>query len=307
LSAPGAATDADGLRRFLFENQPLRGFLLRLQDSWAAALEHQTYAPEVRQLLGEAMAAAALLAASLKFEGTLAMQIQGNGPVRLLVAQSTHDFGLRAVARLAADAQTSGLDFRGLVGEAHLTVTLEGANRASSWQGVVPLTGESLGASLEAYFATSEQLPTRVLLAVDAHRVAGLLLQKLPLPSGATGEAAEGRIRELWDEASLLLHTVRPDELLRAMPESLLPQVFTGHDLRLFAPQAVRFECRCGAQRVASVLRSLGEAEVRDILAEQGAVTVTCEFCQRPYRFDAVDVEQLFAQSPGPAGPSTLN
>jgi molecular chaperone Hsp33 len=184
-------------------------------------------------------------------------------------------------------------------------VTLEGESRAASWQGVVPLSGASLAASLEAYFATSEQLPTRVLLAADAHRVAGLLLQKLP--TAASGEAAEGRLRELWDEAGLLVHTVSAAELLRAAPEQLLPQVFTGHDLRLFAPQPVRFQCRCGTQRVASMLRSLGEAELRDILAEQGAVTVTCEFCQRPYRFDAVDVEQLLVDAPAPPGPGTLN
>jgi molecular chaperone Hsp33 len=307
LSAGPAARDADGLRRFLFENQPLRGFLLRVQESWAAALEHQNYAPEVRTLLGEAMAAAALLAATLKFEGTLALQIQGSGPVRLLVAQATHDLGLRAVARLAADASVAGLDFPGLVGEAVLTVTLEGSNRAASWQGVVPLSGETLGASLEAYFATSEQLPTRVLLAAGAHRVAGLLLQKLPTPAALSGEAAEGRLRELWDETGLLMHTIGSEELLRAAPEILLTQVFAGHDLRLFEAQAVRFECRCGPQRVASVLRSLGETEVRGILAEQGSVTVTCEFCQRPYRFDAVDVEQLFLAAPGASGTDTVN
>jgi molecular chaperone Hsp33 len=302
-----SATDADGLRRFLFESQPLRGFWLRLEESWSAALEHQHYPPEVRRLLGEALAAAALLAASLKFDGTLTMQINGAGPVHLLIAQSTHELGLRAVARFDTEADVTGRGFRELLGEARLTVTLEGTDRAGNWQGVVPLAGDSLAKSLEAYFATSEQLPTRILLAADSQRVAGLLVQKLPTPAAQTGEATEGRIRELWDEIGLLLHTVQPAELLAAAPEFLLSQVFAEHDVRLFASQPVRFACRCSLQRVSSMLRSLGETEVRETLAEQGAVTVTCEFCQRPYRFDAVDVEQLFASAPGPEGPVSLN
>jgi len=296
----------DGLRRFLFEHHPLRGFWLRLERSWADALEHQAYPPEVRRLVGESMAAAALLAASLKFEGTLALQINGSGPVRLLVTQATHELALRTVARLDPAAQVSGGDFRDLVGDARLTVTLEGPDRTANWQGVVPLTGDSLAHSLEAYFATSEQLPTRVCLATDGHHVVGLLLQKLPARE-RQGEAAEGAERELWDEAGLLLQTVSAEELLAVTPERLLPQVFAGHDLRLFEAQPVRFQCRCTADRVASVLRSLGETEVRQILAEQGAVTVTCEFCQRPYRFDAVDVEQLFRDGASAQGSGSLN
>jgi molecular chaperone Hsp33 len=302
----GRADDDDGLRRFLFEHHAVRGFWLRLTRSWNEALEHQSYPPEVRNLVGEAMAAAALLAATLKFEGTLALQINGGGPLRLLVAQATHELALRAVARLDPEAHTGGADFRTLVGDAQLTVTLEGMDRVAQWQGVVPLAGDTLAHTLEAYFATSEQLPTRVSLAADGHRVAGVLLQKLPARERA-GEAAEGAERELWDEASLLLETVKGAELLQAAPQRLLPAVFVGHDLRLFEPLPVKFQCRCGAQRVAAMLRSLGEAEVRDILAEQGAVTVTCEFCQKPYRFDAVDVEQLFAPTPLPDGPTSLN
>jgi molecular chaperone Hsp33 len=213
--------------------------------------------------------------------------------------------GLRAVARLAEDAQFAGQDFRALVGDAQLTVTLEGNERAAGWQGVVPLTGDTLARSLEAYFATSEQLPTRVLLAADAHRVAGVLLQKLPAPR--SGEATEARERDLWDEAGLLLQTVGDAELLTTAPARLLTQVFAGHDLRLFESQPVRFQCRCGVERVSSVLRSLGEPEVRAIIAEQGAVTVTCDFCGRAYRFDAIDADQLFNAAPPMSGPPTIN
>jgi molecular chaperone Hsp33 len=300
-----AGQGGDGLRRFLFEHHPLRGFWLRLERSWAEALEHQSHPPEIRRLLGESMAAAALLAASLKFDGTLALQINGNGPVRLLVTQATHELGLRTVARVDAHADVTGRSFRDLVGEAQLTVTLEGSDRVAGWQGIVPLSGDSLAESLQAYFATSEQLPTRVLIAADGQRVVGLLLQKLP-PGERHGEAAEGAERELWDEAALMLQTVSAEELLRTAPERLLPQVFAQHDLRLFESHPVRFQCRCGTQRVAAMLRSLGEPDVRDLLSEQGAVTVTCEFCQRPYRFDAVDVEQLFREGTA-EGPASLN
>lgn len=309
MSGTPADRDVDGLRRFLFEHVPLRGFWLRLERSWGAALEHQSYPDPVRRLLGESLAAVALLAASLKFAGTLVLQINGNGPVRLLVAQATGELAVRGVARFeAADVAVAPADFRALVGDdARLTVTMEGPDRVATWQGIVPLSGDSLAHSLEAYFATSEQIPTRVVLAADAQRVAGVLLQKLPTPAKDSGEASEGRIRATWDEAALLLQTVHAEELLRAAPETLLPRVFAGHDLRLFAPQAVRFQCRCSAERVTSMLKALGEAEVRGVLAEQGEVTVTCEFCQRPYRFDVVDVEQLFATGRGPQGPASLN
>ena len=300
--------DVDGLRRFHFENVPVRGFWLRVERSLRDALEHQSYPDPVRRLLGEAVAAVVLLAASLKFEGTLVLQINGTGPVRLLVVQATHELTVRAVARFeGADGDDVPTDFDTLLGDdARLTVTMEGPDRVATWQGIVPIAGNSLAHSLEAYFATSEQIPTRVVLAADAQRVAGVLLQKLPTPARDTGEASEGRIREQWDEAGLLLQTVTADELLAASPEALLPQVFAGHDLRLFPTQPVRFQCRCSVERVASMLKGLGETEVRSVLAERGEVTVTCEFCQRPYRFDAVDVEQLFRE-PSPPGSSGVN
>ncbi len=200
-------------------------------------------------------------------------------------------------------------DFRALVGDdARLTVTMEGPDWLVAWQGIVPLSGDSLAGSLEAYFATSEQIPTRVVLAVST--LIGsrcLLLQKLPTPSKESGEAAEGRIRELWDEAGLLLQTVHDEELLRASPEMLLPGVHRPRPEVVRAAGRIRFQCRCSTERVTSMLKSLGEVEVRDVLAERGDVTVTCEFCQRPYRFDAIDVERMFAGKPGADAPATLN
>jgi molecular chaperone Hsp33 len=301
------ALESDRVRRFLFEQRPVRGHWVHLESAWRELRAHGAYPPPVRELLGEAVAAAVLLAATLKFRGTLTLQLQGSGAVNLLVAQCTHDFRVRAVARFDEDqmaqlhptAAAAGA-FRALVGgDGRFTVTVEADERGTRYQGIVPLNGDSMARSLEAYFASSEQLPTRVLLAVDDTRVAGLLLQKLP----AAGEGQWSNPGAAWQEAERSLERLAPADLLGAPVERLLLRRFPGQDLRLFRGAAVRFECRCSTGRVAGVLRALGEVEMRDILREQGAVTVTCEFCHRPYRFDSIDIEALFTDGP-PAGDS---
>ena len=294
-------TATDRVRRFIFERQPVRGHWVRLENAWRELRAHGRYPQVVERLLGEAVAAVVLLAASLKFHGTLTFQLQGDGAVRLLVAQCTHDFRLRALARfddeavaaLPAEAPRGAL-FRALVGtEGRLTVTIEADEKGARYQGIVPLEGGSLAESLEAYFASSEQLPTRVLLAADGVRGAGLLVQKLP---GRTG-GGEEESNAAWHGALRGVGRLGEAELLDQGVEDLLARGFAEHDLRLFRGSAVRFECRCGEGRVAGLLRALGEDEVRDVLREQGSITVTCEFCQRPYRFDAPAVEALFTDT----------
>ena len=289
----------------------MRGHWLQLTEAWRELRAHTDYPVMVRELLGQAVAASVLLAATLKFRGTLTFQLQGNGAVNLLVAQCTHDFRLRAVARYEAgqlpdvprEAEQGEL-FRRLVGdEGRVTVTVEAEERSLRYQGVVPLEGSSLAGSLEAYFASSEQLPTRVLLAADDRCIAGMLVQKLP-------EAGEGEMEQVsaaWEAAQRGIERLDRDDLLGQPIEQLLGQGFSGHDLRLFRGAPVRFECRCNAGRVAGLLRALGADEVRDVLKEQGTVTVTCEFCQRPYRFDAVDVEALFQEGAASSGSVVLH
>lgn len=170
---------------------------------------------------------------------------------------------------------------------------MEQGSEAPPWQGVVPLDGPSLAGCLENYFLVSEQLPTAIVLAADEHHAAGLLLQKLPAPADE-GEVAAAGTQDLWEEATALLATLRSAELLALDPQQLLSSLFGAHDLRLFEGEPVRFDCRCDRERVAAMLRGLGRAEVESIVAEQGAVTVTCEFCRKPYRFDAVDAARLF-------------
>ena len=290
------------MRRFIFEKRPVRGHWVRLASAWRELRAHTDYPPAVTELLGEAVAASVLLAATLKFRGTLTFQLQGNGAVSLLVAQCTHDFRLRAVARcdeaavhaLSGDAGRGAL-FRQLAGtDGRVTVTIEAEERSLRYQGIVPLSGSSLAESLEAYFASSEQLPTRVLLVADEQRAAGMLVQKLP----EAGDPDPEEVAEAWEGAEQGIGRLPPAALLQGSVEEALAESFPGHDLRLFRGSSVRFECRCSQGRVAGLLRALGPDEVRDVLKEQGSVTVTCEFCHRPYRFDPVDVEALFAPTP---------
>jgi molecular chaperone Hsp33 len=302
---------SDTVRRFIFEHQPVRGHWVRLDSAWRDLRAHQQYPPAVRDLLGQAVTAAVLLTATLKFQGSLTLQLQGDGAVRLLVAQCTNDFRVRAVARFDAErvqeaerADRSEDSFRALVGkDGRLTVTIEASERDSRYQGIVPLMGASLEQSLEGYFASSEQIPTRVRLTASDTRAAGLLIQKLPAANRTPAD--EPHADDTWRAAQAGAVGIEADRLLSGGVEPLLEDAFAGHDVRLFRGAAVQFECGCSPERVSGVLRSLGAAEVRDILREQGTVAVTCEFCQRPYRFEAADIETLFApHSAGDIPPS---
>jgi molecular chaperone Hsp33 len=301
----------DRVRRFIVENRPVRGHWVRLEKAWREVRAHREYPEAVRELLGQAVAASVLLAATLKFRGTLSLQLQGTGAVNLLVAQCTHDYRLRAVAQFDEAAVTGlssdGRDaqiFRRLVGtDGRFAVTIEAEERSMRYQGIVPLAGGSLAESLEAYFASSEQLPTRVLLAADDERGAGVLVQKVP------GRAAddESDLQEIWEDTQRGFERLSSAELLECPVEELLNRGFATHDLRLFRGSPVQFECRCNPGRVASLLRALGREEIDDVLREQGAVTVTCEFCHRPYRFEAEDVAALFSEAPGDGDPYTIH
>jgi molecular chaperone Hsp33 len=294
------------VQRFIFDNRPVRGHWVGIGQGWRDLRQFRDYSPPVQELLGQAVCAALLLAATLKFKGTLTLQLQGNGAVGLLVAQCTHDFRYRALARSQGDGAATSLTpevFRWLVGdEGRLTVTIEAEERELRYQGVVPLTGHSLAACLEEYFASSEQLPTRVRLAADAQHAAGLLVQRLPGSGGVAADSADDEAGTAWADAQASLEAVTAADLLHFTGEELLLQDFRQHDVRVFAGEPVRFECRCTPERVGSMLRGLGEAEVREVLQEQGAVTVTCDFCNRPYEYDAAAVEALFAAGNGGQG-----
>jgi molecular chaperone Hsp33 len=297
------AADPDLVRRFVLERLPIRGHSVRLERSWLELREHQDYPPAVQALLGEAIGAVVLLAATLKFDGTLTLQLQGKGLVNLLVAQCTHDFKLRGMARHDPIGDAAG--FRSLAGDGQIIVTVESTDRGSSYQGIVPITGDSLAESLEAYFVQSEQLPSRVLLAAAKGVVSGMLVQRMP-GEGGKQSVDPAALESAWMKVDHAMAAISGRELLDDDVENRLVKMFGDDAVRVFGGHAVKFECRCSRDRVANVLRSLGAEEVRSVIAEQGACTVTCEFCQKPYKFDAIDVEQLFTDA-APRGSDSIN
>jgi molecular chaperone Hsp33 len=226
----------------------------------------------------------ALLSATIKFDGSLILQVQGAGPLRTLVAQATSARTLRGIARWSGELPVSG-SLAECAGEGRLVLTIERAH-GEPYQGVVPLAGHGIGEALEHYFVTSEQLPTRLWLAADEGRAAGLLLQRLP-----ADEAADD-----WARIGMLANTITPEELLRLSTLDVLHRLFHEEDVRLFESEPLSYRCGCSRTRIGDMLRTLGEAEVRSMIAEQGEVEVTCEFCNRNYRLDAVDAGQLFTQ-----------
>jgi molecular chaperone Hsp33 len=244
----------------------------------------------VQRPLGEALACVLLLTATLKFEGKLTLQAQGSGPIRTLVVQGTHEGTVRGLARWHGEVPHG--DLQRQFGAGHLALTLEPLH-GERYQGIVPLEGAGVGAAIEAYFGHSEQLPTRLWLAVDGARAVGLMLQRLP----GTAEDADG-----WNRTIMLADTVQDRELLTLPVQKLLRRLFHEEDLRLFEPDPVAFRCGCSRGRIAETLRALGREEIDAIVQEQGDVAVTCEFCNRDYRFDAVDATALFSGAVVPAG-----
>lgn len=285
----------DLLHRFLFEHAAIRGEHVFLDASWRAVLDRHSYPPAVRNLLGELMAAAALLSATLKFTGSIILQIQGEGPVRLLVVEATSERTLRGMAQWETLPETHAP--AGLIGNGRFVITIDPREGGQRYQGIVGIEGDSVAAMLENYLRRSEQLESRLWLAADAEHAAGLLLQRLP--------GGHDEDEDAWNRASRLGSTVTTAELLSLPGRDILHRLFHEEDLRLFEPEPVRFACTCSRERVVAMLRMLGYAEVQSILREQGNVDVHCEFCNKQYKYDPVDTEQLFAAESGAPASST--
>lgn len=275
----------DNLQRFVFEHAAIRGELVHLDNTWRAVLDRHDYPPAVRDLLGELMAAAVLLSATLKFTGSLILQIQGNGPVHLLVVESTSERTLRGMAQWAGEPEP--MPFPALVGEGRFVITIDPKEGGQRYQGIVSLEGETVAAALENYLARSEQLDSRLWLAADTRQAAGMLLQKLP--------GDEDEDSDMWLRATHLGATITRDELLALPAREVIRRLYHEEDVRLFDSEDVRFRCSCSRERVTNVLRMLGYDEIQSILNERNAVDVDCEFCNQHYTFDRVDAEQIFA------------
>ena len=286
----------DLLQRFLFENADIRGDLVHLDATWQAVLEKHDYPEPVRRLLGEMMVAAVLLSATLKLKGRITIQIQGEGPVSLMVVECTSERTLRGLVHAADDLP--GGNLAELVGAGRLAITLEPEDGPERYQSIVELSGDTLAEVLENYLDISEQLETRLWFSVDDQRAAGLLIQKLP-------DTRKGGDADAWNRIHQLSTTIRDEELLNLPAREIIHRLYHEEDVRVFEPEAVCFRCSCDRERVANMLRTLGLEEVRSIIHDEGSVRVACEFCNHKYEFDAVDTEQLFAAELSPDVPTT--
>jgi molecular chaperone Hsp33 len=297
---------SDRLLKFLFRGAPVRGELVRLSGAWREMTAHHDYPVPVKHLLGEMVAAAALLASNIKFNGALVMQVHGDGPVKLLVVECQPDLALRATAKLGREAIGTAATMRDLInrhGRGRFAITLDPRDALPGqqpYQGIVPLDGDSMADVLEAYMRQSEQLETRLVLAADDDISAGLLLQKLPEHGGSAAIVDE----DAWGRATTLGATLRREELLQLAPEDLMRRLYGQEQLEPQATLSPRFACTCSRERIGRMLISLGRDEVDSIIAELATVTVTCDFCSRSYAFDAVDVAQLFTSGQTDTGDS---
>lgn len=279
--------DNDYLYRFLFEQFGVRGEFVRLGASWQAVRDRHDYPPSVEQPLGSALSAVLLLSGTIKFKGSLVLQLQGDGLVQALVAQATEQRTVRGMARfdpLLRNGET--VDRDSLLGNARLVLTAEAPN-GERYQGIVPVEGGDVAAAVEGYFVQSEQLPTRLWMAAGSTAAAGLFLQRLP---GAADDDDED-----WRRVCMLAETITEQELLTLDTRELLHRLFHEEDLRLFEPEPVAFRCGCSRERIGDALVSLGEGELAQILEETGSIEVDCEFCNAHYSFDTVDIASLFA------------
>ncbi len=297
---------SDRLLKFAFPGARVSGRLVQLTGAWRDMTSHRTYPPPVMRVLGETVAAASLLAANIKFNGALVMQVHGDGPLQLLVVECQADLALRAMAKVRDQPLDDPMSLRELVnrgGRGRFAITLDPKDARPGqqpYQGIVTLEGASMAEVLQNYMRQSEQLETRMWLASSGDAVAGLLLQRLPVEGGHADTTDD----DAWQRLVTIAQTVTSKELLTLAPEDVLQRLFWQESLEQYAPMSPRFACTCSRERIAKMLVSLGQQEVDSIIAEQGAVSVTCEFCGRHYAFDGGDVVQLFNQDqPSPVAP----
>jgi len=279
--------ERDKQQKFLVESCDVRGHLVQLDDTWSEAIARTEYPDTVKEVLGEAFVAATLLASTIKFNGKLTLQVRGDGPVHLLVIQVTNEGTVRGLARWESIPDTAQLAT--VFGrDARMIISIEASEYSEPYQGIVPLEGERLSDALQAYFRTSEQLPTRLYLAVGQGCAAGMLVQKLPVEE-RTYHDADG-----WQRATVLCETLSDEELCLDDSQTLLHRIFHEERVRLFDAEDVRFFCSCSRERTDGMLLGLGRAEADDIVKEQGSVEITCEFCDSLYCYDSIDVAALF-------------
>ena len=288
----------DFLHRFQLERAGVRGAIVHLDEAWQRIRANGGYSGPLAELLGQTVAASALFTSSIKFDGRLSIHLRESGALRLLFADCTHDGQLRGILRWDGAPPQSHVS---LQTDARLAITIENSVTDTRYQGLVPVEHGELADAFEGYFQRSEQLPTRLLLAANEASCSGLILQQVATTGGKIAhDDADG-----WNRAQHLLATLTAQELLGLAPQEILRRLFHEEDVRMQRAQPLAFGCTCSRERVGNMLHSLGRAENESVLAEQGSVQITCEFCNRQYVFDASDVAALFADEPPAAAMPT--
>ncbi len=284
----------DTLQRFVFENTPIRGNLVNLTSTLQLALNKQHLPAGLKRALGELMAASALLTATLKMSGSLVLQIQSKGALKLLVVECNSEFGIRATAKWKGEVSDEQGLFD-LISHGQFMITLDPKDGRQAYQGIVSLEGDSISTILENYMLRSEQIDTRIWLHCDGNAAAGMLLQKLPETMNQVTKTEDLSTQDLdaWNRIGHLAGTITDDELLNLPTETILTRLFHEEDVRLFEASNTKFYCSCSRDSVSSMLRMLGNDEITSIIEEQGKIEVNCDFCNAHYSFDKVDATQL--------------
>ncbi len=272
----------DALQRFLFPDLACRGELVRLDRTWQEVLARAEYPPTVQRVLGQAFAATALLAATIKFDGSLSLQVRGDAAITLLVTQMRSGGGLRGLARYQREPNGTP----DLFGNAQLAITIETGKPPERYQGVVDVSDGDLPLALEGYFARSEQLATRLWLMADTEHCSGMLIQRMPERASHDSDG--------WDRLCHLTETITRQEITRLGALEILQRLYHQETVQLLDSRELRFACGCSRERSAAMLQGLGREEADSIVAEQGRVSVRCEFCNAEYVFEPRAVEELF-------------
>jgi len=276
----------DKLHRFLFDKANIRGEIVSLDEVWQTMQANHSYPEVIRQHLGEVVAASVLLSATMKFEGSLTIQANGDGAMNLMVVECRNDFGIRGVAKYH-EPFPEQTDLKTLLGAGTLVITIEQSKTNERYQGIVALEGNSIAEFLEGYLERSEQLETRIFLAADEQAVGGLLLQQLP------GHQEDD---DSWDRITHLGSTIKSEELLGLEAQEILHRLYHEEDVRLFDPESAHFECSCSRKKVTNMLRSISHQEAAEIVKEQGNIEVDCEFCGKTYQFDEIDIAGIYTE-----------
>ncbi len=290
----------DETSNFVFEHAPIRGSIVHLNHTYRQVLRHQNLPKILKQALGELMAASVLLSSSLKMQGMMVLQLQSKGALKLLVIECNSDLKLRATAKWDASlfaaqaAEMQNITFAELALNGQFVITLD-PTEGESYQGIVPIEGNTIAEMLQNYMLRSQQIDTSLWLHCDGENAAGMLLQKLPNVAQSDPSFQDF---DAWNRVNHLAHTLTNQELQNLAPASLLTRLFAEEDIRLFDAKPTQFFCSCSKVKVGDMLRMLGVDEVNSILTEQGNIDVNCDFCNKHYAFDAVDATALFASEP---------